>query len=207
MKICKYCQKENIDDAKFCRECGKTLLEDISQKESSSYLTVVIIIILFFIIFIIVCAIAYTNKSGYQPENLNNDFENSIAIDSDSVFFDPDSAVIDPDSAVIDSELLQTSSDNKYINDEENKLDQITGCFYTQNGNVVFKGTNNSGYKLESLTIICVNKTLAIEKTFTVDYLLNGAYFTVGVDDGWLWQHGEQLGVTFSDGSSIFWRY
>ena len=84
---------------------------------------------------------------------------------------------------------------------------QITGGFYSQNGSVYFMGTNNSGYKLGSITIRCVNSYLQQERTFTMNYMLNGSNFTVGEADGWTWQPGEQLFVTYSNGNSVYWIY
>lgn len=84
---------------------------------------------------------------------------------------------------------------------------QITGGFYSKNGSVYFRGTNNSGYKLGSLKIKCVNSYLKQERTFTMNYMMNGSNFTVGEADGWIWQPGEQLFVTYSNGQSVYWIY
>lgn len=86
-------------------------------------------------------------------------------------------------------------------------LAQITGGFYAQNGSVYFMGTNNSGYKLGCLTIKCVNTYLQQERTFTMDYMLNGSNFTVGEANGWTWQSGEQLFITYGNGQSVYWTY
>lgn len=84
---------------------------------------------------------------------------------------------------------------------------QITGGFYTQNGSVFFMGTNNSGYNLSGLTIKCVNNYLNQERTFTLNTMVNGSNFTVGDADGWTWQPGEHLYVTYSNGKSVYWTY
>lgn len=86
-------------------------------------------------------------------------------------------------------------------------LAQITGGFYNQNGSVYFMGANNSGYKLGKITIKCVNSYLQQEQTFTMNYMLNGSNFTVGEADGWIWQPGEQLFITYSNGQSVYWTY
>lgn len=84
---------------------------------------------------------------------------------------------------------------------------QITGGFYNQDGFVYFKGQNISGFGLQNLTIKCVNNYLNEQKTFNISFFNSGGTFTVGPSDGWQWQPGEQLYVTYNNGTSVYWTY
>lgn len=84
---------------------------------------------------------------------------------------------------------------------------QISGGFYNQNGAVCFVGQNVSGYVLNNLTINCVNAALNQRTTLTLNFLANGASFSVGPTEGWMWQPGEQLYVTFANGQTVYWTF
>lgn len=84
---------------------------------------------------------------------------------------------------------------------------QLSGGFYNQNGYVYFVGRNVSGYSLRNLTIRCVNPALNQQQTYVVKSLANGETVSVGPDDGWFWQPGEQLFVTYGNGQSIYWTF
>lgn len=84
---------------------------------------------------------------------------------------------------------------------------QISGGFYYGNGFVYFMGQNVSGYGLSKLTIKCVNNQLNQQQTFTMSFLANGKTFTIGPADGWEWQPGEQLFITYANGQSVYWAY
>lgn len=86
-------------------------------------------------------------------------------------------------------------------------LAQISGGFYMIDGYVYFKGQNASGYGLGNITIQCVNSYLGQQLEFTMDFLPNGNSFTIGPSNGWEWQQGEQLFITFANGQSVYWTY
>lgn len=84
---------------------------------------------------------------------------------------------------------------------------QITGGFYNQNGYIYFIGQNVSGYGLRNLTIKCVNSELNQQQTFTMDFLSKGNTFAVGPSEGWVWQPGERLIITYANRQSVYWIY
>ena len=86
-------------------------------------------------------------------------------------------------------------------------MSQITGGFYQQNGYVYFMGQNISGGALRNLTIRCVNSVLSQQQTFRMNFLVNGGTFTVGPNDGWAWELGERLIVTYANGQSVYWDF
>lgn len=86
-------------------------------------------------------------------------------------------------------------------------LAQLLGGFYNQNGHIYFVGQNVSGNSLRNLTVQCVNSTLNQQQSYTVRFLANGETFSVGPGDGWFWQQGEQLWVTYGNGQSVYWTF
>lgn len=86
-------------------------------------------------------------------------------------------------------------------------LAQISGGFYMIDGSVYFKGQNVSGYGLGNITLLCVNSYLDQQLEYTVDFLPNGNTFIIGSSDGWEWQQGEQLFITYANGKSVYWTY
>ena len=88
----------------------------------------------------------------------------------------------------------------------------IQGSFKTQadyvgNTYVYFEGVNISDYDFSDLTISCVNEMKDEENSFSLDELDSGDSFSVGIDDGWLWEPGEKLYITFANGKSFYWTY
>lgn len=86
-------------------------------------------------------------------------------------------------------------------------LAQVSGGFYNQDGFIYFQGQNVSGYGLRNITIRCVNSYLNQQHEFTIDFFPNGNIFTISPSDGWEWQQGEQLFITFANGKSVYWTY
>ncbi len=86
-------------------------------------------------------------------------------------------------------------------------LAQLSGGFYNQNGSIYFIGQNASGYSLSNLTVKCVNSALGQQQSYTVEFLANGDSFSVGSENGWFWQPGEQLFVTYGNGQSVYWVF
>ncbi len=86
-------------------------------------------------------------------------------------------------------------------------LAQLSGGFYNLNGYVYFVGQNVSGYSLENMTVKCVNAALGQQQSYTVEFLANGDSFSVGPENGWYWQPGEQLFVTYENGQSVYWVF
>lgn len=86
-------------------------------------------------------------------------------------------------------------------------LAQLSGGFYNQNGSIYFVGQNVSGYSLSNLTVKCVNSALGQQQSYTVGFLANGDSFSVGPENGWYWQPGEQLFVTYENGQSVYWIF
>ena len=89
-------------------------------------------------------------------------------------------------------------------------IGQVTGGFYygtDYGGNVFiyFQGTNVSQYSIQ-LEIKSVNEQLKEEKSWNCN-LAPGNYFTIAPSDGWFWQPGEKLIITYSNGTSYYWVY
>lgn len=89
-------------------------------------------------------------------------------------------------------------------------IGQIAGGFYygtDYGGNVYvyFQGTNISQYNLQ-FKIRSVNEQLDEEKSWNCK-LSMGENFTVGPSDGWYWQLGEKLIITYPNGASYHWVY
>lgn len=89
-------------------------------------------------------------------------------------------------------------------------IGQITGGFfygtdYGGNVYVYFQGTNISQYSIR-IEIRSINEQLDQEKSWNCN-LSSGDYFTVGPSDGWFWQPGEKLIITYSNGTSYYWVY
>ena len=86
-------------------------------------------------------------------------------------------------------------------------LAQLSGGFYNQNGSIYFVGQNASGYALRNLTVKCVNVALGQQQSYTIGSLADGDSFSVGPENGWFWQPGEQLFVTYGNGRSVYWAF
>lgn len=84
---------------------------------------------------------------------------------------------------------------------------QLSGGFYNQNGCVYFVGQNVSGYALGNLTVRCVNFVLNQRQFYSVESLANGGSFSIGPENGWQWQPGEQVIVTYQSGLSVYWTF
>lgn len=86
-------------------------------------------------------------------------------------------------------------------------LAQISGGFYYQSGYVYFVGQNVSGRVLSNLTVKCVNSVLNQQQSYSLSFLANGDSFSVGPENGWQWQAGEQLFVVYGNGQSAYWIF
>lgn len=88
---------------------------------------------------------------------------------------------------------------------------QISGGFNTGtdiygNKYVYFQGTNNSSYNI-NINILCRNDNLDEERAFNFSPLYSGNSFTIGPANGWIWQPGEKLYITYPNGKSVYWVF
>ncbi len=86
-------------------------------------------------------------------------------------------------------------------------LAQLSGGFYNQNGYVYFVGQNVSGHVLRNLTVKCVNSVLNQQQSYSLCFLANRDSFSIGPENGWQWQPGEQLCVIYENGQSVYWIF
>lgn len=88
---------------------------------------------------------------------------------------------------------------------------QIQGGFYSFYDNygyshIYFKGTNLTQYNYD-ITITYLNTITGEKKVKYCKPLYSNNNFTIGENDGWWWQPGEYLIITYSNGKSYYWRY
>jgi hypothetical protein len=84
---------------------------------------------------------------------------------------------------------------------------QISGGYYWWNSMgqsfLYFQGKNVSGHPL-NIKVTCVNEGLKQHSTFTFSNLANGKVFTIGPANGWVWQNGEKLYVSYGN-KKVYW--
>jgi hypothetical protein len=86
---------------------------------------------------------------------------------------------------------------------------QIEGDFYkgvADNGYYYYFQGKNTTSKTISITIWAINDPLDQVKQWKI-ILKPKQYFTIGPQQGWLWQNKERLEIQFSDGSMKRWKY
>ncbi|MFI3261465.1 MAG: hypothetical protein R3Y26_01015 [Rikenellaceae bacterium] len=57
-----------------------------------------------------------------------------------------------------------------------------------------------------AIKISCINEYLGQKKDFNI-VVNSGTNFNVGPNEGWYWQSGEKLYITYSNGTSVYWTY
>jgi hypothetical protein len=91
-------------------------------------------------------------------------------------------------------------------------IGQVNGdfkCEFDNNGNkiVYFEGQNITNMALWNVKIDCVNSSKGDKLSFLLNQLNSGDSFYIGPNEGWNWELGEKLYITYSNGQTFYWTY
>lgn len=89
---------------------------------------------------------------------------------------------------------------------------QVLGNFKHQVDNygnfvVYFEGENITNNTLWNINLVCMNEEKGDKLSLSLNQLNSGGSFYIGPKEGWNWELGEKLFITFSNGKSFYWTY